>query len=119
MNKILIIDDDEVTLQCLGLYLHQQGLEVFTTADGPRGIEIFKQQRPDLVLLDLGLPTLDGIQVLKEIKRVDKNSKVIMISGYPSPDSIKNAFAAGAYAFMGKTFDLHDLRSTLDYAMSA
>ena len=118
MNKILIIDDDEVTLQCLGLYFQQEGLEVFTTADGPQGIEIFEQQRPDLVLLDLGLPTLDGIEVLREIKRIDKNSKVIIISGYSSSQSNKNALAAGAYAFMGNTFDLHDLRSTLDYAMS-
>jgi len=119
MNKILIIDDDEVTLKCLGMCLHQQGLEVFTTADGPRGIEIFQQQRPELVLLDLGLPSVDGIDVLKQIKRIDGSSKVIMISSYSTPESIKNALAAGAYAFMGKTFDLHDLRSTLDYAMSA
>ncbi|HLP17699.1 MAG TPA: response regulator [Bacteroidota bacterium] len=109
MAKILIIDDDELVLNALSSLLHHAGHELFITADGPRSIALFKEHSPDVVILDLGLPTTSGMDVLTEIRTINAEAKVIMISGYTAPQVIDEAKHKGAYAFLEKPFEIRTL----------
>jgi len=102
MNKVLIIDDDEFMLNVLTRQLQGDGYTLLSTADGPHGIELYKKEKPDIVLLDIGLPSISGIEVLKQIKQFDADAKVIMITGYPSSVMKEAALSNGAYAYYEK-----------------
>ena len=82
MPKLLIIDDEEPVRKVVGLYLRSKGYEVITAADGKRGMELFQQERPPIVLTDIKMPGMDGIEVLKEIKEISPETEVIVITGH-------------------------------------
>ena len=102
MSRILIIDDDEMVLQTMQTLLQDSGYDVIATADGPRGLELFKGHAPDLVLLDLALPSMNGLEVLRKIRDIDRDVKIIMITGYGSEESSQVARRYGAYDFLQK-----------------
>jgi DNA-binding NtrC family response regulator len=118
MHKILIIDDDEMQLRLQRILLVDEGYSVHTTADGPQGITIFKKHKFDLVLLDLGLPSMSGIEVLKELRRLDAKAKVIVVTGYPSVESTVLAMRAGAYDYIQKPVDVKLLLKKISTALS-
>ena len=91
MAKVLVIDDDEMHLMLMGNILENAGYNVSSTADGPQGIAMYKEHRADLVLLDLGLPSMNGIEVLREIRAADAESKVIVVTGYGCIESAEVA----------------------------
>src|SRR5512135_914731 len=105
MSKILIIDDDEVLLTLLQNLLKDEGYAILATADGPRGIALYKEQHPDLVLLDLGLPSLNGLEVLREIHALDNEARIIIVTGYGSAETVEVASRSGASDFINKPFD--------------
>jgi signal transduction histidine kinase len=86
MEKILIIDDEKATLSMLSLFLGVSGYEVLTAESGSKGIEIFNTKRPSLVLTDIKMPGMDGIEVLQKIKSEDPNAEVIMMTGHGDMD---------------------------------
>jgi DNA-binding response OmpR family regulator len=102
--EILIIDDDEMILHLAQSVLEQGGFDVITTSDGPHGIELYKARRPDLVLLDLGLPTLDGRIVLAKIREIDPRARVIIVTGYASERTTEESMNLGAMDFLTKPF---------------
>jgi DNA-binding response OmpR family regulator len=118
MHRILVIDDDEVLLRMLNISLAQEGYSVLTTADGPRGITLYKEHRPSLVLLDLGLPTMSGVEVLKEIRALDSNAKVIVVTGYGSVESAVTAIRYGAWDYVEKPVDMDVLLKKMETALS-
>ena len=93
--RILVIDDEKEVCDIFKKALNHEGYEVFTAVDGLSGLEIMKEKKPDIILLDLRMPKMDGIEVLQRIKKIDKNTVVIIITGYGSMDSarIKRMFA--------------------------
>lgn len=119
MHKILVIDDDEVLLRLLSINLGEAGYSVLTTADGPRGIALYKEQMPSLVLLDLGLPTMSGVEVLKEIRALDSKAKVIVVTGYGSVESAVIAIRFGACDYVQKPFDMDVLSRKMETALSS
>jgi DNA-binding NtrC family response regulator len=119
MTKVLIVDDDEFMLNVLANQLQEEGYLLFTTADGPHGIELYKKEKPDIVLLDVGLPTISGIEVLKQIKQFDADAKVIMITGYPSSLMKEEAMSNGAFAFYEKPGVIHILRKVTQSALAS
>ena len=123
MHRILIVDDDEMQLVALRITLLSEGYTVYSTADGPQGIIIYKEQRPDLVLLDIGLPTMSGIEVLEELRRLDQNVKVIVITGYGSVESAVLAIRSGACDYLQKPYEvnvlLRKIESALDFSKSS
>jgi DNA-binding NtrC family response regulator len=119
MHKILLIDDDEVQLRLQRIILTREGYTVFTTADGPQGITIFKKNHLDLVLLDLGLPSMSGIEVLKEIRRIDPRAKVIVVTGYPSVESTVLAMQCGAWDYIQKPVNADQLLRKINSAIYA
>jgi two-component system chemotaxis response regulator CheY len=113
MSRILLIDDDEMTLMMLRAILTDAGYTVTATADGPRGIDLYKELRPELVLLDIGLPGMSGMQVLRELRRFDPEANVIVISGYTSQASVREAMKNGARKFLEKPVDGKKLVETV------
>lgn len=118
MSKILIIDDDEMQLKALGTTLVDEGYEILTTADGPQGLLIYKEQRPSLVLLDIGLPSMSGIEVLREIRSVNGKAKVIVVTGYGSVESAVAAIRYGAWDYVQKPFDVSILLKKVEAAIN-
>jgi DNA-binding NtrC family response regulator len=118
MQNILVIDDDEIQLQLQRSLLMHEGYNVFATADGPQGIAMFKKNKMDLVLLDLGLPSMSGIEVLKEIKKIEPKSKIIVITGYPSVESSVVALRFGAWDYIQKPVDIPVLLKKISNALT-
>ena len=118
MYRILIIEDDEVQLRLQRIILQDEGYTVHSTADGPQGITIFKKNAIDLVLLDLGLPSMSGIEVLKELRRLDPKTKVIVVTGYPSVESIVVAMQNGAWDYVQKPVDVKLLMKKISAALA-
>lgn len=106
MNTILIIEDDELQIALLRNFLIDEGFIVCATADGPQGIAIFESQEIDLVLLDIGIPSMSGLEVLQEIKKIKYDAKVIVITGYPSVESSVQAIKYGATEYLQKPVEL-------------
>jgi len=82
MDKILVIDDEKATLAMLGLLLQAYGYTVLTAEDAAAGLEAFKKEKPSIVLTDIKMPGMDGIQLLRKIKEVNQDAEVIMITGH-------------------------------------
>ena len=111
-NVLLIIEDDEIILRALYLAFHEAGCTVATAADGESGLRMTERLRPDLVLLDLLIPKLDGFGYLKAIKsNVElKKTPVIVLSNLGDQDSVDKAKALGAEDYFIKSdTDLSEL----------
>jgi DNA-binding response OmpR family regulator len=93
-------------LELLKIILSKEGYSVITTADGPQGIELYQHHRPELVFLDLGLPSMSGIEVLKEIRTFDPAAQVILITGYGSEGSELAAKQFGAVEYIEKSWNV-------------
>jgi DNA-binding response OmpR family regulator len=117
MHTILIIDDDEVLLNLLSLTLQEEGYDVLSTADGPQGITLYKNRRPALTLLDLGLPTMSGIEVLREIRQFDDKAKVIVVTGYGAVESAVVAIRYGAADYIQKPVNVEILLQKMKVAL--
>ena len=112
-RKVLIIDDDEFTLTMTQQLLQEEGYDIYSTADGPQGIAIFKQRRPDVVLLDIGLPSMNGLEVLRRIRSIDDSAKVIIITGHASDESAEVALLYGALEYIRKPVEPQSLLQLL------
>jgi|WetSurMetagenome_2_1015567.scaffolds.fasta_scaffold789020_2 DNA-binding NtrC family response regulator len=119
MTKVLIIDDDEIMLNVIANQLHEENTILFTTADGLHGVELYKKEIPDIVLLDIGLPSIGGLEVLKQIKQFDAAAKVIIITGYPSSLMEEEALKYGALAFYEKPGVIPMLQKVTQHALAS
>jgi UDP-3-O-[3-hydroxymyristoyl] N-acetylglucosamine deacetylase len=106
MNKVLIIDDEKDILESLSSILNDEGFHVFKATDGREGLSIFEREKPEIVLLDVWMPEMDGLQVLKKIKKKDKNAVVIVISGHGTISTAVEAVKVGAYDFLEKPLSI-------------
>jgi DNA-binding response OmpR family regulator len=118
MPRVLVIDDDEITLTLLQNVLQDEGCEVFSTADGPQGITIFKRMEPDLVLLDLGLPSMNGLEVLRKIKAIDQDARIIIVTGYGTEEAAEVARKYGAFDFVQKPANYEDFLTRIRAALN-
>lgn len=103
---ILIIDDEEGIRESLSDIFADEGYTVFSASTGEEGLKILREQNSDLVLLDVWLPGIDGIQTLKEVKQMQPDLPVIMISGHANVEIAVNATRMGAYDFLEKPLSL-------------
>jgi two-component system response regulator AtoC len=113
---VLIVDDEELTLRTLSRGLRQEGFEVFTAGSGEDALRLFQQEKPDLTVLDIVLPGLDGVEVLRQIKQNSPTSIVIMMSAYHLVDRAVEAMKLGAYDYLIKPFHLADVIATMHRA---
>ena len=112
----LIIDDEELTLRTISRGLRQDGFEVFTALSGEDGLKLFHEEKPDLILLDIVLPGIDGVEVLRQIKEANATAIVIMMSAYHLVERAVEAMKLGAFDYLVKPFQLGDMMTTLHRA---
>src|SRR4030095_572437 len=113
MSSILIIEDDKAIVDILKMILEQDGFKIDFAFNGIVGLEKYKELEPDIVLLDIRMPKMDGIEVLQEIKKIDRESIVIMISGHGNIETAVQTTKLGAYDFIEKPFDVDRLKLTI------
>jgi CheY-like chemotaxis protein/anti-anti-sigma regulatory factor len=113
-QKVLIIDDERPTLKMFTLLLSALGYEVMTAENGVEGLELFRKERPPLVLTDIKMPMMDGIEVLKEIKKINPMAEVVVITGHGDMDLAIQALNLDATDFINKPLR----REALELALS-
>jgi two-component system, NtrC family, response regulator AtoC len=111
--RILIVDDEEVIRNSIALYLCREDYQVDVCATGEEGLRRVEEVDPDLVLLDVKLPTLGGLDVLKRAKEMKDDLIVIMITAFGSVESAVQAMKSGAYDYITKPLDLDELDVTI------
>jgi anti-anti-sigma factor len=116
MQKILIIDDEKPTLSMFRLLLEAYGYSVLTAENGEQGIELFRNENPPIVLTDIKMPGMDGIEVLKKIKELSPLAEVIVITGHGDMDLAIKALNLDATDFINKPIQKIELDAALQRA---
>jgi len=117
-ERILVIDDEEDMLVNCGRMLTRFGYEPLTATDGTAGLEILQRERPALVLTDLRMPGMDGMEVVRAAKAADPNVIVIMTTAFATLESAVEAIKEGAYDYLTKPFTADQLRLIIDRALT-
>ncbi|MBC8439940.1 MAG: response regulator [Deltaproteobacteria bacterium] len=101
-NKILIVDDEEIIVKLLSMSLRSDGYETVTANSGEQGLEVFNSESPDIVVTDIKMPGMGGLELLKKIKEIDPEKEVIIVTGHGDIDSTITALQYGASDFINK-----------------
>ncbi|MDB5052876.1 MAG: chemotaxis protein CheY [Bacilli bacterium] len=109
-KKVLIVDDQNGIRILLVEVFSVEGYHTFQASNGKIALEIVRNEVPDLVLLDMKIPGMDGLEILKHIKQMNESIKVIMMTAYGELDMIKEASDLGAIMHFTKPFDIDELR---------
>lgn len=112
-KKILVIDDEQGILDFFKKALGKEGYEMITCLNGIGALEKVKEEKPDLVILDIKMPEIDGIETLKRIRWINKNTIVIMLTAYGTMDSAKEALKLGAHDYITKPFKLDYIKEVI------
>ncbi|MFO7598790.1 MAG: sigma-54 dependent transcriptional regulator [Candidatus Desulfacyla sp.] len=113
IHQVLVVDDEAVVRNGICRALSQKGMETTAAASGREALDYLKSQPIDLVLLDIRMPDMDGMAVLKQIRGAYPDTDVIMITGYPTIDSAVRCTKLGALDYLVKPFRLDDLEAAL------
>lgn len=105
MAKILIVDDAEFLRVRISKMLAGEGFEITQAENGARAVERYKTNRPDLVLMDITMPEMDGLSALKEIRAFDPQARVVMLTALGQESVVLEAIKAGARDFVVKPFE--------------
>ena len=117
MSNILIIDDEKAIRKTLGEILSYEGYKIDEAGDGEEGLKKFKEKTFDVVLCDIKMPKLDGIEFLDKVREINADVPVIMISGHGTIETAVEAVKKGAYDYISKPPDLNRLLITIRNAM--
>jgi two-component system, response regulator, stage 0 sporulation protein F len=112
-EKILIVDDQYGIRILLNEVFQKEGYKTFQAANGVQAIDIVKKHSPDIVLLDMKIPGMDGIEILKRLKVIDENIQVIIMTAYGELDMIQEAKDLGAITHFAKPFDIDEIRDAV------
>jgi len=113
MEKILVIDDEKPTLTMFRLTLAAYGYDVLTAENGQEGLDVFGRERPSIVLTDIKMPGMNGIEVLKQVKAIDPSTEVIVITGHGDMDLAIQALNLDATDFINKPIQRHLLEQAI------
>src|SRR6266567_6228598 len=118
-EKILIVDDERLVRWSLRQKCEEWGYHVVEAEAGEPGLKVAQHESPDLVLLDVRMPDISGLEVLDQLKKNGDARAVIMITADPQLDDVKTALKLGAYDFVGKPLDFEELHVTIQNALEA
>lgn len=113
MKKLLIVDDQFGIRILLNEVFQKEGYKIFQASNGKQALDIVKMRRPDLVLLDIKIPGIDGIEILKRMKKIVPDIKVIVMTAYGELNMIEEAMELGAITYFAKPFDIEEMRDTV------
>jgi len=116
-GKILIVDDEAIALQGLMRVLEKEGYDVIGTQSGSEALELLKNERLSLILTDLKMNTVDGMEILRQVKEFYPNIEVVMITGYATVESAVNAMKEGAYHYIAKPFKVDEVKKVVKEAL--
>lgn len=116
MKSVLVIDDDPLIRKTLSSYLSKKGFEALAAEDGEEGIQKYEEHIPDLVILDIRLPDVDGLEVLGRIREKDPNASIIIMTAYDDMKTTIEAIKLGAFEYLVKPLDYVELELTIDKA---
>ena len=114
MANILVVDDEQDILETLPEVLKGWGHTAFTAHNGDEAIQTIEKKSVDLMITDIKMPQMDGLQLLEHVKKIDKRLVVIFLTGYPSLDSAITAMRAGAYDYQVKPVNLDELKLRIE-----
>ncbi len=110
---ILVVDDEENAREGLSKILSKEGYAVDMAANGKEAIETLRRQSFDLVITDMRMPLMDGFEVLREIKKMNENIGVIMITAYGEVESYLEAINMGAFEYINKPVRVNELKRVI------
>lgn len=117
-SKLLILDDDHSILQMLKNVFESEEMEVLLESDADTAVKRVLVERPHVAIVDISLPKKSGLEVLREIKKIDPGLAVIMTTGYKTTQNAIEAMKHGAYDYMTKPFDIKKLKSIIEKALA-
>jgi putative two-component system response regulator len=113
-NKVLVIDDDQKMLDLICTVLKHHGFDLYAAPNGEKGIELFKQENPSIILTDINMPEITGIEILKIVKKINPITQVIVISGVGTTTDVIEALRLGASDYLVKPFNMDILIHTVN-----
>lgn len=116
-NKLLVVDDEHLIRWSLEQNLKKQGYDVVTAGSGEDALRLVREEQPDLVLLDIQLPGMSGIEVLEKIKDLDDDIVVIMVTANSGLENAVNAMRLGAFDYISKPFNLDEIAIVVKKAL--
>ena len=117
-GRVLVVDDDPNVQEILREFLSAKGYEIITAGDGAEGLRRVKEERPHLILLDIQMPKMDGLEVLRRLREIDKEVSVIMITSVNEQEIARKAMELGAFDYIVKPLDLPYLEQSLWYKIT-
>jgi len=118
MSKILICEDEIDVLESLRNFLQRNGFDVHTASDGEEAILETKSFQPDLILLDLRIPKINGLEVAKQIRKSDEKTKIIIVSAVRCLDIYKEALGCNIYKYITKPVESEYILEVINRALS-
>lgn len=114
--SVLIIEDDEIARNMLAKEIKKEGFVILTAENGRVGMEIIEKEHPEVVLSDLKMPEMSGMEVLKKVKQISPSTQFILMSSYGDMDTVIEALREGAFDYIKKPIDLDLLTQILNKA---
>ena len=112
--KILVVDDELSIRESLSGWLEQDGFEVESAANGLAALGMIQETRYDIMLIDVKMPEMDGLTLLKKLKEIEPDTAVVMMTAHGAIQDAVDAMRQGAYDYLLKPFDLEELSLTVD-----
>lgn len=118
VNKVLAVDDESDILLIVRAALQSEGIEVATASNGEDGLATAAEFMPDVIILDVMMPAMDGFEVVERLRANDKTRDipVVMLTGVSERGRVKNALDSGVSHYLVKPFEIHELLSTVERA---
>jgi len=120
MGTVLVVEDYDDVRRMLKVLLESEKFRVLEAATGSEALDVIKNQRPDVILMDLALPGFDGLETIRRIRVIDgfQNTPIIVLTAYTGPSTSETAFRAGSNYFMAKPIDFDELSDLLKNILS-
>ena len=114
MKKVLYVDDSEETLEVVQIILAKSGYQILTASNGKQAVEVCSKEQPNLVLMDINMPDLDGFASIQLLRSSGYNNPVIMLTASENEEDRAKAKAIGCVDYILKTLDMRDIESVID-----
>src|SRR5688572_6116463 len=120
MRTVLVVEDYDDVRRMLKVLLESEKFRVLEAATGAEALEVIKDQRPDVILMDLALPGFDGFETIRRIRTIDgfQNTPILVLTAYTGPSTYETALRAGSDYFMAKPIDFDELAGLLKQILS-
>jgi DNA-binding NtrC family response regulator len=118
-RSVLVVDDNESLARTTALVLKRKGFDAHTALDGLQALDLVKERRYDAILMDIKMPTIDGVETYRRIKEVHPDALVVMMTAYSMSEKVQQALEEGAYSVLYKPLDLEKVINLIDKALGA